>query len=415
MRDKKYIWALLSVYFAYLTHGIQAIVISQNSANFQQQWGVDAGGISGVIAWTGLGKFVSVWICGEISDKIGRKMSKTLGNSPNPLDLIEKYGADAVRIGMLLCSSAGNDIFYDEAQIQQGAAFCNKIWNSYRLVKGWEVDASEAQGASARLAVEWFAAKLSDTIAAVEDHYSKFRISDALMTIYKLFWDDYCSWYLEAIKPAYGKPIDPETKKATLEFFEALLKLIHPVMPFITEELWQDIAERKEGETIMYAPTPKAQAFDPKVLENFALAQEAVNGVRGVRSQRNIAPKEVLKLHIKGAGFPVAVIPVVEKLANAEVSIVDAFGSQGVGFMVRTIEMQVEMEGLINVEEELDKAQKELEHQEKFLAGVRAKLSNERFVNNAPAAVVEVERKKEADSLSKIESLKAKIEALKNN
>ena len=359
--------------------------------------------------------FSNVYFTGIVRDKIGRKMSKTLGNSPNPLDLIEKYGADAVRIGMLLCSSAGNDIFYDEAQIQQGAAFCNKIWNSYRLVKGWEVDASEAQGASARLAVEWFAAKLSDTIAAVEDHYSKFRISDALMTIYKLFWDDYCSWYLEAIKPAYGKPIDPETKKATLEFFEALLKLIHPVMPFITEELWQDIAERKEGETIMYAPTPKAQAFDPKVLENFALAQEAVNGVRGVRSQRNIAPKEVLKLHIKGAGFPVAVIPVVEKLANAEVTIVDAFGSQGVGFMVRTIEMQVEMEGLINVEEELDKAQKELEHQEKFLAGVRAKLSNERFVNNAPAAVVEVERKKEADSLSKIESLKAKIEALKNN
>ena len=356
--------------------------------------------------------FSNVYFTGIVRDKIGRKMSKTLGNSPNPLDLIEKYGADAVRIGMLLCSSAGNDIFYDEAQIQQGAAFCNKIWNSYRLVKGWEVDPSVAQSASASLAVEWFKAKLSETVAAVEDHYSKFRISDALMTIYKLFWDDYCSWYLEAIKPAFGKPIDPKTKEATLEFFEALLKLIHPVMPFITEELWQDIAERKEGDTIMYAPTPKAQAFDPQVTQNFALAQEAVNGVRGVRSQRNIAPKEVLKLHVKGAGFPAAVIPVVEKLANAEVSIVDAFGSQGVGFMVRTIEMQVQMEGLINVEEELDKAQKELEHQEKFLAGVRAKLSNERFVKGAPAAVVEVERKKEADSLSKIESLKAKIAAL---
>ncbi|MBR4735685.1 MAG: class I tRNA ligase family protein, partial [Bacteroidales bacterium] len=359
--------------------------------------------------------FSNVYFTGIVRDKIGRKMSKTLGNSPNPLDLIEKYGADAVRIGMLLCSSAGNDIFYDEAQVQQGAAFCNKIWNSYRLVKGWEVDPAVAQSKSARLAVEWFAAKLSETVAAVEDHYSKFRISDALMTIYKLFWDDYCSWYLEAIKPAFGQPIDPETKKATLEFFEALLKLIHPVMPFITEELWQDIAERREGETIMYAPTPKAQAFDARTIEDWALAQEAVNGVRGVRSQRNIAPKEVLKLHIKGAGFPAEVIPVVEKLAGAEVSVVDAFGSQGIGFMVRTIEMQVEMEGLINVEEELDKAQKELEHQEKFLAGVRAKLSNERFVNNAPAAVVEVERKKEADSLSKIESLKAKIEALKNS
>ena len=236
------------------------------------------------------------------------------------------------------------------------------------------------------------------------------------MTIYKLFWDDYCSWYLEAIKPAYGQPIDAATQKATLEFFEALLKLIHPVMPFITEELWQDIADRKEGETIMYAPTPKAEAIDAKVLEDFAIAAEAVNGVRGVRSQRNIAPKEALKLSIKGAGFPEAYIPLVEKMANAQVSIVPDFGSsQGIGFMVRTIQMQVEMEGLVNVEEELDKAQKELEHQEKFLAGVRAKLSNERFVNNAPAAVVEVERKKEADSLSKIESLKQKIEALKNS
>ena len=248
--------------------------------------------------------FSNVYFTGIVRDKIGRKMSKTLGNSPNPLDLIDTYGADAVRIGMLLCSSAGNDIFYDEAQIKQGAAFCNKIWNSYRLVKGFQVDASVAQSPAAKLAIEWFAAKLSDTLALVEDHYSKFRISDALMTIYKLFWDDYCSWYLEAIKPAFGQPVDPETYNKTLEYFEALLKLIHPVMPFITEELWQDLAERKEGETIMYAPTPKAEAFDPSVLENFSLAAETVNGVRSVRNQKNIAPKEQLHLLIKGSSFP---------------------------------------------------------------------------------------------------------------
>ena len=357
--------------------------------------------------------FSNVYFTGIVRDKIGRKMSKTLGNSPNPLDLIETYGADAVRIGMLLCSSAGNDIFYDEAQIKQGAAFCNKIWNSYRLVKGFQV-ADIPQTPVQKVAIEWFQAKLSDAVALVEDHYSKFRISDALMTIYKLFWDEYCSWYLEAIKPAYGQPIDPETQKATLGFFEALLKLIHPVMPFITEELWQDIAERKEGETIMYAATPKAGAIDQKVLESFALAAEAVNGVRGVRSQKNIGPKEVLTLKIKGSEFPEAVIPVVEKLAGVTVERVADFGSaQGVGFLVRTIEMFIGLEGLVNVAEELAKAQKDLEYQQKFLQGVRAKLSNEKFTAHAPAQVIENERKKEADALSKIESLEAKIAQLK--
>ena len=357
--------------------------------------------------------FSNVYFTGIVRDKIGRKMSKTLGNSPNPLDLIETYGADAVRIGMLLCSSAGNDIFYDEAQIKQGAAFCNKIWNSYRLVKGFQV-ADIPQTPVQKVAIEWFQAKLSDAVALVEDHYSKFRISDALMTIYKLFWDEYCSWYLEAIKPAYGQPIDPETQKATLGFFEALLKLIHPVMPFITEELWQDIAERKEGETIMYAATPKAQDYDQKVLDSFALAAEAVNGVRGVRSQKNIGPKEVLTLKIKGSEFPEAVIPVVEKLAGVTVERVADFGSaQGVGFLVRTIEMFIGLEGLVNVAEELAKAQKDLEYQQKFLQGVRAKLSNEKFTAHAPAQVIENERKKEADALSKIESLEAKIAQLK--
>ena len=358
--------------------------------------------------------FSNVYFTGIVRDKIGRKMSKTLGNSPNPLDLIETYGADAVRIGMLLCSSAGNDIFYDEAQIKQGAAFCNKIWNSYRLVKGFQV-ADVPQTKAQQRAIEWFRAKLSDTVALVEDHYSKFRISDALMTIYKLFWDDYCSWYLEAIKPAYGQPVDPETQKATLGFFESLLKLIHPVMPFITEELWQDIAPRGEEETILYAATPKASAFDPAVLENFALAQEAVNGVRGVRSQRNIPPKEMLQLKIKGA-FPAALLPVVEKMAGCQAALTEDFGAaQGVGFMVRTIEMFVALDGLVNVAEELAKAQKDLEYQQKFLQGVRAKLSNEKFTAHAPAQVIENERKKEADALSKIESLEAKIQQLKNS
>ena len=357
--------------------------------------------------------FSNVYFTGIVRDKIGRKMSKTLGNSPNPLDLIDNYGADAVRIGMLLCSSAGNDIFYDEAQIKQGAAFCNKIWNSYRLVKGFQV-ADVAQTPAQKAAIEWFKAKLSDTVKLVEDHYSKFRISDALMTIYKLFWDDYCSWYLEAIKPAFGQPVDAETQKATLGFFEALLKLIHPVMPFITEELWQDIAPRKEGETIMYAASPKAEDYDQKVLENFTLAAEAVNGVRGVRSQRNIAPKENLTLKIKGNEFPESVIPVVEKLANVTVERVAEFGSaQGVGFMVRTLELFIALDGLVNVAEELAKAEKDLEYQQKFLAGVRAKLSNEKFTAHAPAQVIENERKKEADALSKIESLEAKIAQLK--
>ena len=357
--------------------------------------------------------FSNVYFTGIVRDKIGRKMSKTLGNSPNPLDLIENYGADAVRIGMLLCSSAGNDIFYDEAQIKQGAAFCNKIWNSYRLVKGFQV-ADIPQTESQKVAVEWFRAKLSDTIGTVEDHYSKFRISDALMTIYKLFWDDYCSAYLEAIKPAFGQPVDPETQKATLGFFEALLKLIHPVMPFITEELWQDLAERKEGETIMYAPTPKAEPYDAAVLDNFALAMETVNGVRGIRNQRNIGPKEALSLKIKAGSFPC--IPLIEKMAGVKVELVQDLGDgQAAAFLVRTTEMGIPLTGMVNVEEEIEKAQKDLEYQQKFLAGIRGKLSNERFVNNAPAAVIENERKKEADTLSRIETLEAKLKQLKES
>ena len=360
--------------------------------------------------------FSNVYLTGIVRDKLGRKMSKTLGNSPDPLDLIAKYGADAVRIGMLLCASAGNDIFYDESQVEQGRNFCGKIWNSYRLVKGWTVDSSIAQPEACAIAVDWFRSKLNSTVETVEDHYSKFRISDALMSIYKLFWDDYCSWYLELVKPAYGQAIDKATLDATLGFFEALLKMIHPVMPFITEELWHDMAERGEKETIMFARTPVAGPWDEGTINDFELAEEAVNALRGIRQQKNISPKEALEVKFKGA-FPVRMLPVVCKLANiSNASIVDDFGAtaEGVSQMIRTVEMYVPLTGKVNVEEEIAKIEAELEYQKKFLESVRRKLSNESFVAHAPEKVVAIERKKEADSLSKIEGYESQLKALKN-
>ena len=360
--------------------------------------------------------FSNVYLTGIVRDKLGRKMSKTLGNSPDPLDLIAKYGADAVRIGMLLCASAGNDIFYDESQVEQGRNFCGKIWNSYRLVKGWTVDSSIAQPEACAIAVDWFRSKLNSTVETVEDHYSKFRISDALMSIYKLFWDDYCSWYLELVKPAYGQAIDKATLDATLGFFEALLKMIHPVMPFITEELWHDMAERGEKETIMFARTPVAGPWDEGTINDFELAEEAVNALRGIRQQKNISPKEALEVKFKGA-FPVRMLPVVCKLANiSNASIVEDFGAtaEGVSQMIRTVEMYVPLTGKVNVEEEIAKIEAELEYQKKFLESVRTKLSNESFVAHAPEKVVAIERKKEADSLSKIEGYESQLKALKN-
>ena len=360
--------------------------------------------------------FSNVYLTGIVRDKLGRKMSKTLGNSPDPLDLIAKYGADAVRIGMLLCASAGNDIFYDESQVEQGRNFCGKIWNSYRLVKGWTVDSSIAQPEACAIAVDWFRSKLSSTVETVEDHYSKFRISDALMSIYKLFWDDYCSWYLELVKPAYGQAIDKATLDATLGFFESLLKMIHPVMPFITEELWHDMAERGEKETIMFARTPVAGPWDEGTINDFELAEEAVNALRGIRQQKNISPKEALEVKFKGE-FPVRMLPVVCKLANiSNASIVEDFGAtaEGVSQMIRTVEMYVPLTGKVNVEEEIAKIEAELEYQKKFLESVRRKLSNESFVAHAPEKVVAIERKKEADSLSKIEGYESQLKALKN-
>ena len=358
--------------------------------------------------------FRNVYLTGIVRDKLGRKMSKTLGNSPDPLELIAKYGADAVRLGMLLCSSAGNDILYDESQIEQGRNFNNKVWNAFRLVTGWTVDASAVQPEASAVAVRWFEGKLSQVVETVEDHFSKFRISDALMAIYKFFWDDFCAWYLEAVKPAYGAGIDKVTYEATIGFFDALLKMIHPIMPFITEELWQNMAQRKEGETIMNQRYPQAKAYDSEFITSFEMACETVAGVRNIRQSKGLSPREVLDLKIKG-NFPSEVIPVVVKLANVNVGAADGDLSAAQRFMVRTVEMFVPLTGLVNLEEEIAKIEADLAYQQKFLDSVRKKLSNERFVANAPEAVVAVERKKEADSLSKIESLTASLNALKNN
>jgi valyl-tRNA synthetase len=354
--------------------------------------------------------FRNVYFTGIVRDKLGRKMSKTLGNSPDPLELIAKYGADSVRLGMLLCSSAGNDILYDESQVEQGRNFCGKIWNSWRLVSGWRVDPEGRQGEASRIAVKWFDNLLSRTIETVEDHYRKFRINDALMAIYKLFWDDYCSWYLELVKPAFGEAIDGYTFDATVGFFEKLLKLIHPVMPFITEEIWHAMADRSEGETIMYERTPVAGPYDDAFLDAFDTARQIIAGVRAERAQKQIPPREPLHLCIEGA-FPEELRPIVAKAA-----FIDGFDNSvngaSVSFIVGTVKCSIPLAGFVDTEAEKAKILAELEHQRKFLAGVRGKLSNEKFVANAPAAVVETERKKEADALARIASLEESLKSL---
>ena len=354
--------------------------------------------------------FRNVYFTGIVRDKIGRKMSKTLGNSPNPLDLIEKYGADAVRLGMLLCSSAGNDILYDESQVEQGRNFCGKIWNSWRLVSGWRVDEEAEQPEAARIAVKWFDNLLSKTIETVEDHYSKFRINDALMAIYKLFWDEYCSWYLELVKPAFGEAIDGKTYEFTVTFFEKLIKLIHPIMPFITEELWQAMDERREGETIMFQRTPVAGPYNTGFLEQFDIAQQAIVNIRAIRAQKQISPKEALKLCING-NLSEELIPIVKKAANISEIVPEADGTS-VSFIIGTVKFSIPLGGFVNADEEKAKIAADLEYQKKFLAGVRAKLGNERFVAHAPEAVVATERKKEADALARIEALEAALASM---
>ena len=366
--------------------------------------------------FTGKMPFKNVYFTGIVRDKLGRKMSKSLGNSPDPLDLIDRFGADGVRMGMMLAAPAGNDILFDEALCEQGRNFCNKIWNAFRLVQGWQIDESVAQPETARLAVEWFNAKLRQSAAEVADLYSKYRLSEALMEVYHLFWDEFSSWFLEMVKPAYGSPIDATTYNAVLEAFNHLLHLLHPFMPFITEELWQHLAERKEGESIMVSPQTIAAPTegDAAILAQVELMKNVVAGVRAIRNTKNISPREALDLQVIGAAPIAAYDCLITKMANVnDVAVVEAKGEGVSSFMVGTTEYAVPLGGLIDVEAELAKAEAELKHLEGFLNGVMKKLSNERFVNNAPAQVVELERKKQADAESKIATLKETIASLK--
>ena len=357
--------------------------------------------------------FSNVYFTGIVRDKLGRKMSKQLGNSPDPIKLIEQYGADGVRLGILLCTSAGNDILFDESQVEQGRNFANKIWNAYRLVKGWESDDAIAQPEHSALAIEWFNNLLNKTVCFMDDCFGKFRLNDAIMSLYKLFWDDFCAMYLEIVKPAYGEKIDGATYKASLGFFDSLLKLLHPFMPFITEELWHNLEERAEGETIMNQQLPKAQDCNEDLLAQFAVASEVIMNVRNIRQSKNISPKEALKLSAKEFESN-RFAPVIRKLANiSEISYVKDFGEiNGQTFLVGTMEFYVPLEGHINVEQELAKINEDIAYYTKFLASVRAKLSNEKFVSKAPANVVAIEKKKESDALSKLETLNARLAAL---
>lgn len=365
--------------------------------------------------FTGKMPFKNVYFTGIVRDKLGRKMSKSLGNSPDPLDLIDRFGADGVRMGMMLAAPAGNDILFDEALCEQGRNFCNKIWNAFRLVQGWQVDKTAAQPETARLAVEWFNAKLRQSAAEIADLYSKYRLSEALMEVYHLFWDEFSSWFLEMVKPAYGSPIDVTTYEAVLETFNHLLHLLHPFMPFITEELWQHLAERKEGESIMVSPQTIAVPAegDDAILAQIEMMKNVVAGVRAIRNTKNISPREVLDLQVIAVNPIAALDSLVVKMANVNgVVVVEAKGEGVSSFMVGTTEYAVPLGGLIDVEAEIAKAEAELKHLEGFLNGVKKKLSNERFVNNAPAAVVELERKKQSDAESKIATLKETIASL---
>ena len=359
--------------------------------------------------------FKHVYFTGIVRDKLGRKMSKSLGNSPDPLDLIDKFGADGVRMGMMLSAPAGNDILFDESLCEQGRNFNNKIWNAFRLVKGWET-ADIEQPKSAEIAVKWFDAKLKEVNEEMQKQFKDYRISEALMTVYKLFWDEFSSWYLEMVKPAYGQPIDQKSYDATLRFFDALLKMLHPFMPFITEELWQHIYDRKDGESIMREkldiPAPTAE--EQKLAADIEAVKQIIAGVRTVRNQKNIAQKEQLSLQVVGKNDFEAYNDVTLKMANLDkIEVIAEKSADASSFMVGTDEFAVPLGDLIDVAAEIEKAEAQLKHLEGFLMGVRKKLGNENFVAHAPEKVVALERKKESDSVEKIAALKATIEELK--
>lgn len=358
--------------------------------------------------------FKNVYLTGTVRDKSGRKMSKSLGNSPDPIKLMEEFGADGVRVGMLLCSSAGNDILFDQSQVEQGRNFANKIWNAYRLVKGWEIDHDATQPSQSAISVKWFDNLLAESIETLNDHFSKFRLSDALMHLYKLFRDDFCGWHLEIVKPVYGQGIDKQTYDSTIHFFDILLRLLHPFMPFITEELWQNLLEREEGDSLMVNLMPEESEYDKKVITQFNLAKEAIVQIRNIRQSKGISPKEELNLFLKGS-LSEHLYPVILKMANIgeifDLSEKDV-NDTGASFMVDTIEFFVPLKGYTDVAQEIKKAQDELKHLEGFLKSVNAKLSNEKFMANAPRKVVHIETKKRTDAMTKIEKLNQLIEEL---
>ena len=358
--------------------------------------------------------FRNVYFTGIVRDKIGRKMSKQLGNSPDPLDLIEKYGADGVRLAMLMSSSAGNDVMFDEALCEQGRNFGNKIWNAYRLLNGWEVKEQE-QPACNRMAVAWFNEKLSETLREVEADFRQYRISEACMTLYKLFWDEFSGMYLEMVKPAFGQPIDATTMEATKRFFDALMRMLHPFMPFITEEIWQDLAPRKEEESICVASMPTASEEQPALLARFELAREVISSVRNIRNQKNLPQKEQLTLKVvEDENYPAEFAPVIMKLANlTAIEPTTEKDPTAAAFIVKTTQYFVPLAGMIDTEAEVKKLEEELKYFEGFLRSVMAKLSNERFVQNAPEKVVANERAKQADAEAKIAAIKEQLTALK--
>lgn len=359
--------------------------------------------------------FRNVYLTGIVRDKLGRKMSKSLGNSPDPLDLIDKYGADGVRVGMLLSSPAGNDLPFDESLCEQGRNFANKIWNAFRLIKGWTVDASATQPAAAAAATEWFGARMQQQLAEINEHYTKFRLSDALMSTYKLVWDDFCAWYLEAVKPDFvegqPKPVDAATYNTSLQYLEQLMKMLHPFMPFLTEELYHLMGERSGKDGIIVAEWPKETSFDSSVIDRFAQAAEAVSQVRNIRNQKNLSPKEKLELQIKGAA-DAQYDAVIVKLGNVNLSFVDAKPEGAVSFLIKSTEYFVPLAGSVDPAAEKERLTKDLIYNQGFLKSVQSKLANERFVANAKPEILENERRKEADTLAKIKSIEEQLTQL---
>ena len=359
--------------------------------------------------------FKNVYLTGIVRDKLGRKMSKQLGNSPDPIHLIRQYGADGVRVGMLLCSPAGNDLPFDESLTEQGRNFSNKIWNAFRLVKSWQVDNSIPQPEASKKAIEWFNSILNKTVAELNDQFEKYRISEALMVVYKLFWDEFSSWYLEMVKPAYQQPIDAKTLASTIDFFEKLMKLLHPFTPFITEEIWHLLAERKDGESIMITPLPEAGKSDKKLIAQFELVKEIVTAIRNIRQEKNLPQKEALVMQIiTDTHHTLAFAEVMKKLSNLSAFETVSTKPEGaVSFLVKSTEYYLPLSGKIDVAEEIKKIEAELAYNKGFLESVMKKLSNEKFVSSAPQQVVQNEMNKKADAEAKIIAMEERLKGLK--